>query len=93
MKETGGVFAISVAAEHGVDAGAEPARLRAARAGRSRPHRRRARACTAPTTSSVSTGSGSCSPTGLNLAGIARVLELEDEVAQLRAEVARLRAR
>jgi DNA-binding transcriptional MerR regulator len=30
---------------------------------------------------------------GLNLAGIAQVLELEDQVAQLRAEVARLRAR
>jgi DNA-binding transcriptional MerR regulator len=28
---------------------------------------------------------------GLNLAGVARVLELEDEVARLRAEVARLR--
>ena len=30
---------------------------------------------------------------GLNLAGIGRVLELEDEVSRLRAEVARLRAR
>ena len=30
---------------------------------------------------------------GLNLAGIAQVLELEDQVAQLRAEVARLRSR
>ncbi len=30
---------------------------------------------------------------GLNLAGISQVLELEDQVAQLRAEVARLRAR
>jgi DNA-binding transcriptional MerR regulator len=30
---------------------------------------------------------------GLNLAGIGRVLELEDEVTRLRAEVARLRAR
>jgi len=30
---------------------------------------------------------------GLNLAGIAQVLELEDQVAQLHAEVARLRAR
>ena len=30
---------------------------------------------------------------GLNLAGIGRVLELEDQVVQLRAEVARLRAR
>jgi len=30
---------------------------------------------------------------GLNLAGIAQVLELEGQVAQLRAEVARLRAR
>ena len=30
---------------------------------------------------------------GLNLAGIGRVLELEDEVIRLRAEVARLRAR
>ena len=30
---------------------------------------------------------------GLNLAGIAQVLELEDQVVQLRAEVARLRAR
>ena len=30
---------------------------------------------------------------GLNLAGIAQVLELEDEVTRLRAEVARLRAR
>ena len=28
---------------------------------------------------------------GLNLAGIARVLELEDEVARLRAEIVRLR--
>ena len=28
---------------------------------------------------------------GLNLAGVARVLELEDEVARLRAQVARLR--
>ena len=28
---------------------------------------------------------------GLNLAGVARVLELEDEVARLRAEIARLR--
>ena len=30
---------------------------------------------------------------GLNLAGIAQVLKLEDQVAQLRSEVARLRAR
>ena len=30
---------------------------------------------------------------GLNLAGIAQVLELEDQVVQLSAEVARLRAR
>jgi DNA-binding transcriptional MerR regulator len=30
---------------------------------------------------------------GLNLAGIARVLHLEDEVSRLRAEVARLRRR
>jgi len=30
---------------------------------------------------------------GLNLAGIGRVLELEDEVGRLRAEEARLRAR
>jgi DNA-binding transcriptional MerR regulator len=30
---------------------------------------------------------------GLNLAGIGRVLELEDQVVQLQAEVARLRAR
>ena len=30
---------------------------------------------------------------GLNLAGIGRVLELEDEVSRLRAEVTRLRAR
>ena len=28
---------------------------------------------------------------GLNLAGVARVLELEDEVARLRAEIVRLR--
>ncbi len=28
---------------------------------------------------------------GLNLAGVARVLELEDEVARMRAELARLR--
>ena len=47
---------------------------------------------TATTTSACCAASSELTDAGLNLAGVKRVLELEDENARLRAEVDRVRA-